>query len=105
MQHSQLRIGLTVQANQEFSGVPTGTTGKIVERSNSWPDVESVAVQWQRQPGDTLVDWFSFNELQYLDVPEQAEPIHEIIGGLPVHVHEKESRFCTICGINTRTGK
>lgn len=85
--------------------MPAGTTGTIVERENSWPDVPSVAVQWHRTPNDTLVDWFSFDELHYLDVPEQPEPVHEIIGGLPVHVREKDARFCTICGIDTQTGK
>lgn len=63
-----LRIGLFVMANREFSGVDKGTSGQVVERSNSWPDCESVAVQWNRYDGDTLTDWFAFDELRFLDI-------------------------------------
>lgn len=59
-----LQIGLVVISNREFSGVPAGTKGRVI----SAPDRPSVAVQWNRYPNDKLVDWFSFDELQYLDV-------------------------------------
>lgn len=68
MTNEQLRIGLPVFATRSFSGVVAGTPGTIVERPNSWPDNDSVAVQWHRHSGDTLVDWFSFDELEFLEV-------------------------------------
>lgn len=64
----QLKIGLRVEANQAFSGVPAGTSGEVVEASNSWPETESVAIRWKRYPADVLTDWFAFDELQFLDL-------------------------------------
>lgn len=64
----QLRIGLEVVNNREFAGVPVGTRGTVIEAPNSWPDVDSVAIQWHRYSDDKLCDWFSFDDLQYLDI-------------------------------------
>lgn len=64
----QLKLDLRVKANQEFSGVPAGTVGVVVEASNSCPECESVAIRWKRYPGDVLTDWFAFDELQFLDL-------------------------------------
>lgn len=68
MEIAELKMSQRVRSNREFSGVAAGTPGIIVERPNSWPDQESVAVRWQRYDGDKLVDWFSFDELEYLDL-------------------------------------
>jgi hypothetical protein len=68
----QLTIGLRVRSNREFSGVPAGTIGSITRTNNSWPDSDSVAVKWKRYPGDTLIDWFSFDDLEYLNVSDPA---------------------------------
>lgn len=70
MKINQLKIGRRVRANREFSGVPIGSIGEVVEAPNSWPEVESVAIQWNRHPGDNLTDWFSFDDLQYLDAED-----------------------------------
>lgn len=67
MNPAKLRIGKRVISNAEFSGVAKKTIGEIVEASNSWPENESVAVKWNRFEGDTLIDWFSFDDLKYLD--------------------------------------
>lgn len=68
MKQEELSMGLTVKAIREFSGVPAGTKGEIVSASNSWPETDSVAVQWQRHPGDSLRDWFGFDELEFLEI-------------------------------------
>lgn len=67
MDIAELKIGQHVRTRTEFSGVPVGTMGELVEASNSWPDNDSVAVAWKRYEGDTLIDWFSFSDLQYLE--------------------------------------
>lgn len=72
MNIESLKIGREVVTNADFSGVPKGTRGEIVFASNSWPETESVAVAWERYPGDRLTDWFAFDELKYLDVPHST---------------------------------
>lgn len=68
MTKEQLRIGLLVRSNREFSGVPIGTDGEIIRAANSWPETESVAVKWDRPGGHPLTDWFALDELEFLDV-------------------------------------
>lgn len=68
MNADELKIGLKVRSKREFSGVPTGTIGIVVPKPNSWPGTNSVAVHWGRHPKDTLVDWFSLDELEFLEV-------------------------------------
>lgn len=68
MTQHELKIGRKVKANREFSGIPVGTIGEIVNARNSWPGNNSVAIQWNRFEGDKLIDWFSFNDLKYLDI-------------------------------------
>jgi len=70
MTPDQLKMGLRVRANREFSGVPQGTEGNVYPAGNSWPDTDSVAIHWERYEEDVLIDWFSFSDLQYLDVVE-----------------------------------
>lgn len=67
MKADYLFIGKRVVSNRAFSGVAAGTPAEIVKRPNSWPETNSVAVQWNRYEGDQLVDWFSFDDLQFLD--------------------------------------
>lgn len=64
----ELTVGRKVKSNRGFAGVPKGTLGVIIEQPNSWPSYPSVAIQWQRTPDDKLIDWFSFDDLQYLDI-------------------------------------
>lgn len=81
MNSTQLKLGLKVVATREFSGVPEGTKGEVIESSNSWPDTESVAIRWKRRENDPLVDWFSFDDLQYLEVEHRT-----MYGVTPLHV-------------------
>lgn len=74
---SQLKIGLPVFNNRSFAGVPAGSPGTIVDAPNSWPETESVAVKWIRNPGDELTDWFSFDDLQYLELVNAPQPEDE----------------------------
>lgn len=78
MKSEDLRMGMRVLSNREFSGVPKGTLGEVVERSNSWPDVPSVAIEWCPKDDDVscLTDWFSFDDLEYLDIarPDTYDP-------------------------------
>lgn len=66
MDSDQLKMGMQVRTTREFSGVPSGTIGRVVEASDSWPETDSVAIQWSRFENDTLTDWFSFDDLKYL---------------------------------------
>jgi hypothetical protein len=72
IEKSQLRIGLLVRSNREFSGVPAGTLGEVVAASNSWPDTDSVAIKWHRKDGPPLTDWFALDELEFLDAGPQT---------------------------------
>lgn len=68
MKAEDLKMYGRVRSNRDFAGVPAGTTGIIIEASNSWPETESVAIAWNRTP--PLTDWFSFDDLQYLDAAD-----------------------------------
>jgi len=66
MEVKELEIGRHITNTREFSGIPEGTEGEIVESPRSWPNTELVAIHWNRYEGDQLIDWFSFKDLQYL---------------------------------------
>lgn len=66
----RLRLGLRVKSLREFSGIPIGSRGEVVERPRSWPETDSIAIAWRRRPDDKLVDWFSYDELELLEVDE-----------------------------------
>lgn len=67
MQKQQLRIGLRVVSNREFSGVAVGTPGEVVAATHSWPETDSVAISWDRPGLPPQTDWFSFDDLVFLD--------------------------------------
>lgn len=56
------RMGTQVRSLIEFSGVPKGTTGRVID---SWQigtgtrDEWGVMIMWNRHPGDKLSDGFS----------------------------------------------
>lgn len=57
-------IGRGVRTLVEFSGVPTGTTGKVI-RADPTGDVDgyNVGIEWDMpQRHKPLVDWFSRDE-------------------------------------------
>jgi len=56
METKDLKMGLKVRTIAEFSGVPKGTIGVVESQPRSWPDAPSVAIHWQRHPGDLLID-------------------------------------------------
>ena len=84
MEIDQAIIGQKVKSNRDFSGVPKGTDGLIVEDYNTgikiaWdlPDKpipknktpQEIAKMWAIQPECPLRDWFDKQtELQYLDL-------------------------------------
>lgn len=73
-----LRVGDLVKSNREFSNVPKGTIGKCVDVESHHLRV-TLAIEWQRpidlerirNGGKALIDWFSVEDLQYLDKVEQ----------------------------------
>ena len=59
-------VGTRIGTSVEFSGVPAGTTGKVVDvssRKNRHMDVE-YAIQWDLVRPRPLVDWFSETEFR-----------------------------------------
>lgn len=70
MKKEDLEEGLKVKSLIDFSGVPKGTIGIIEASSGSWPekDAVNVAVHWQRHTKDPLIDWFSWEDLKFLEV-------------------------------------
>ena len=72
-------VGTRIRTIVEFSGVPVGTTGKVIKISspkNRHMDVE-YAIQWDLVRPRPLVDWFSETEfrdfLEILPSPEKQE--------------------------------
>ena len=96
MKSDDLRLGVRVKSNREFSGVVKGTQGTVIERYGAG-DEEGVMIRWD-QPiaGMTcfkpLTDGFNLKkESQFLDpVAELKEESQEDIGNDTVR--------CSSCG-------
>jgi hypothetical protein len=86
----QLFVGLKVRSNREFSGVPKGTIGIVLDWEGKKGgekhsrDHLSVEVEWQNLPTANgqkrikpLVDWFAEDELQFLDALPEKDPEQE----------------------------
>ena len=96
MKPDDLRLGVRVKSNREFSGVKKGTHGTVVERYGTGND-EGVMVRWDQPiPGfmcfKPLTDGFNLmKESQFLDPsPELQEEGMEDIGNKTVR--------CSSCG-------
>ena len=66
-----LKVGDYVRTKREFSGVPLGSLGMIIQIETK-SQHDSYAVEWQElsefsQTERKLVDWFSDRELVYLE--------------------------------------
>ncbi len=67
MERSQLKIGMHVTLNTDYYNVKKGTEGVLVNSASTWPRMDSVSIQWNRYPRDTLISYFSYEQLQFLD--------------------------------------
>ncbi len=68
MDRTQLKKGMKVVLNANFYNMPKGTKGVLVTSSSTWPRMDRVSIQWQRFEGDSLVYYFSYKQLEYLDI-------------------------------------
>ncbi len=69
MDRTQLKLHMHVILNEDYNHIPKGTKGKLVSicAKPCWPKTDRVAIQWKRYEGDTLVYYFSYKQLEYLD--------------------------------------
>jgi len=68
MDRTQLKIGMKVTLNAAFLNMPKGTKGVLVTSASTWPRMDTVSIKWKRFEGDSLIYYFSYEQLQYLDV-------------------------------------
>lgn len=61
------RMYQRVRSKVEFSGVPAGTEGRIVERYSMGKGLYGVTIRWNRWDGDTLEDGFSKGDYKLLE--------------------------------------
>jgi hypothetical protein len=82
-EEAQAKVGQRIQALREFSRIPLGTTGIVIETDQAFPTAHSLVIQWDvsnerreehlnigGEPvlfvagGKPLVDWFSRDEYE-----------------------------------------
>lgn len=68
MERNQLKKGMNVVLNAHFYNMHKGTKGVLVTSSSTWPRLDRVSIQWQRFEGDSAIYYFSYKQLEYLDV-------------------------------------
>lgn len=65
-------VGIKVRATREFSGIPEGTIGTVVEHYRFSRDHEGVMVEWTTVGGHKVKDGFGrdkeFDETQWLAI-------------------------------------
>jgi len=66
-------VGKRIRTRVEFSGVPRGTTGVVIRADSAGKsktfgkeatEVFDLAIQWDLERQDALVDWFTREEYQ-----------------------------------------
>ena len=63
---------MKIMTKYEFSGVPKGTTGLVIdEERDKYGKIKDYAIQWDLPRPKPLVDWFTPDEfVDYLEVIE-----------------------------------
>jgi len=59
---------MNVTLNADYYKVPKGTKGVLVHDASTWPRMDRVSIQWKRYQGDRLIYYFSYKQLEYLDI-------------------------------------
>jgi hypothetical protein len=74
-QEAETKIGKVIRSNAEFSGVPEGSTGRVVKADNmgdvdnTGEDEWNAVIEWDLpQRGKPVQDWFTKDEYErYLE--------------------------------------
>jgi hypothetical protein len=70
---TNISVGINIRTKVEFSGVPKGTTGKVIEDLTPGRNhkEKEYAIQWGLVRTKPLVDWFTESEFRdFLEVLE-----------------------------------
>lgn len=69
VEEAQDKIGRRVQLREAFAGIPTGTSGRVIQADEIHPDFFDLLIEWE-QPGrgTPAPDWFTQDEYErYLE--------------------------------------